>query len=191
MQQDRSPNVTNLLVAWGKGDRSALEDLMPHVRKELHRLALQYMAAERPGHMLQATALVNEAYLRLVDWKDVEWKDRAHFFGIAANMMRRVLVDYARNRNRAKRGGNAIQVSIVEALKKAAPQTADLLALDEVLQELETLDSRKSKVVEMRFFSGLSLEETAEALNVSVATVRRDWALARAWLHRELKKRIR
>jgi RNA polymerase sigma factor (TIGR02999 family) len=145
------------------------------------------MAAERPGHDLQATALINEAYLRLVDWKDIQWADRAHFFGMAANMMRRVLVDHARRRDRAKRGGDAIHVSLIEAAHVATPERADVLALDEALQRLEALDPRKSRIVEMRFFGGLSLEETAEALNVSVATVRRDWSLARAWLFRELK----
>src|SRR6185369_12073446 len=137
---------------------------------------------------LQATALINEAYLRLVDWKDIQWADRAHFFGMAANMMRRVLVDHARNRDRLKRGGEAIQVSFMEAIHVPAPQSADLLALDDALQRLEQIDPRKSQIVEMRFFGGLSLEEAAEALNVSVATVRRDWSLARAWLFRELKK---
>jgi len=185
---DASSNVTQLLVAWGKGDSHAFDALMPEVRKELHRLAAHYMAEERPGHELQPTALINEAYLRLVDWKNIQWADRAHFFGMAANMMRRVLVDYARNRGSVKRGGEAIQVSFVEAVGLPAPQSADVLALDKVLQELEAIDPRKSQIVEMRFFGGLSQEETAEALNVSVATVRRDWSLARAWLSRELKR---
>lgn len=182
-----SPNVTKLLVAWGQGDQQAFDSLMPQVQEELHRIAASYMAAERPGHDLQATALINEAYLRLVDWKDIQWADRAHFFGMAANMMRRVLVDHARRRDRAKRGGEAIHVSLIEAAHVTTPESADVLALDEALQRLEALDPRKSRIVEMRFFGGLSLEETAEALNVSVATVRRDWSLARAWLFRELK----
>jgi RNA polymerase sigma factor (TIGR02999 family) len=189
MNNNSTPNVTKLLVAWGQGDRHAFDVLMPHVRKELHRLAAHYMAAERPGHLLQATALVNEAYLRLVDWKDVQWADRAHFFGMAANMMRRVLVDYARRRDRAKRGGDAIQVSLVEAASRPAPESADVLALEDVLQQLERLDPRKSRIVEMRFFGGLSLEETAAAIDLSVTTVRRDWTLTRAWLFRELKKK--
>jgi RNA polymerase sigma factor (TIGR02999 family) len=184
-----SPDVTNLLVAWGKGDQEAFNVLMPQVHKELHRLAAHYMASERPGHDLQATALINEAYLRLVDWKNIQWADRAHFFGMAANMMRRVLVDHARGRDRAKRGGGAIQVSFAEAANVAEPQAADVLALDDVLKELEEIDPRKCRIIEMRFFGGLSLEETAEALKVSVATVRRDWSFARAWLFRELKKR--
>src|SRR5215831_15147298 len=189
MNETSPPNVTQLLVAWGKGDHQAFNALMPEVQKELHRIAAQYMATERPGHELQATALINEAYLRLVDWKDIQWADRAHFFGMAANMMRRVLVDYARTRDRLKRGGEAIQVSFMEAANVPVPQSADVLALDKALRELEKIDPRKSQIVEMRFFGGLSQEETAEALNVSVATVRRDWSLARAWLSRELKKK--
>ena len=191
MSEASSPNVTQLLVAWGKGDQHAFDALMPEVRKELHRLAAHYMAAEPPGHDLQPTALINEAYLRLVDWKNIQWADRAHFFGMAANMMRRVLVDHARNRDRIKRGGEAIHVSFVEAANVPAPQSADVLALDDVLQRLEEIDPRKSRIVEMRFFGGLSLEETAEALDVSVATVRRDWSLARAWLFRELNNKRR
>jgi RNA polymerase sigma factor (TIGR02999 family) len=189
MSEATSPNVTQLLVAWGKGDQHAFDALMPEVRKELHRLAAHYMAEEPPGHELQPTALINEAYLRLVDWKNIQWADRAHFFGMAANMMRRVLVDYARSRYRLKRGGEAIQVSFTEAANVPIPQSADVLALDKALRELEKIDPRKSQIVEMRFFGGLSQEETAEALNVSVATVRRDWSLSRAWLARELKKK--
>ena len=183
-----SPNVTKLLVAWGKGDQQAFDTLMPEVQKELHRIAARYMAGERRGHDLQATALINEAYLRLVDWKDIQWADRAHFFGMAANMMRRVLVDHARSRGRQKRGGEAVHVSLSEAADVHASESADMLALDDVLQRLEQLDPRKSRIVEMRFFGGLTLEESAEALNVSVATVRRDWARARAFLFSELKK---
>ena len=189
MSEATSTNVTQLLVAWGKGDQHAFDALMPEVRKELHRLAAHYMAEEPPGHDLQPTALINEAYLRLVDWKNIQWADRAHFFGMAANMMRRVLVDYARSRDRLKRGGEAIQVSFTEAANVPIPQSADVLALDKALRELEKIDPRKSQIVEMRFFGGLSQEETAEALNVSVATVRRDWSLSRAWLARELKKK--
>jgi len=189
MSEASSPNVTQLLVAWSKGDQHAFDALMPEVRKELHRLAAHYMAEEPPGHDLQPTALINEAYLRLVDWKNIQWADRAHFFGMAANMMRRVLVDYARSRDRLKRGGEAIQVSFTEAANVPVPQSTDVLALDKTLRELEKIDPRKSQIVEMRFFGGLSQEETAEALNVSVATVRRDWSLARAWLARELKKK--
>jgi RNA polymerase sigma factor (TIGR02999 family) len=181
-------DVTKLLVAWGGGDERAFESLMPEVQRELHRIAERYMAGERPGHDLQATALINEAYLRLVDWKGVKWADRAHFFGMAANMMRRVLVDHARTRDRLKRGGDVIRVSLVEAATVPAPEPADVLALNDALDRLEQLDPRKSRIIEMRFFGGLSLEETAEALHVSVATIRRDWTLARAWLFSELKK---
>ena len=188
MSKASSPNVTQLLVAWGKGDQHAFDALMREVRKELHRLAAHYMAEEPPGHELQPTALINEAYLRLVDWKNIQWSDRAHFFGMAANMMRRVLVDYARSRDRLKRGGEAIQVSFAEAANVPVPRSTDVLALDKALRELEQIDPRKGQIVEMRFFGGLSQEETAEALHVSVATVRRDWSLARAWLARELKK---
>ena len=189
MSEASSPNVTQLLVAWSKGDQHAFDALMPEVRKELHRLAAHYMAEEPPGHDLQPTALINEAYLRLVDWKNIQWADRAHFFAMAANMMRRVLVDYARSRDRLKRGGEAVQVSFTEAANVPVSHSADVLALDKAMRELEKIDPRKSQIVEMRFFGGLSQEETAEALHVSVATVRRDWSLARAWLARELKKK--
>jgi RNA polymerase sigma factor (TIGR02999 family) len=182
------PDVTDLLIAWGKGDQQAFDRLMPEVHDELHRIAQRYMAGERPGHELQATALINEAYIRLVDWKNIQWADRAHFFGMAANMMRRVLVDHARRRDRVKRGGDAIQVSLSEAGQVATPEHADVLAVDDALQRLEKLDPRKSRIVEMRFFGGLTLEEAAEALDVSLATARRDWSLARAWLSRELKR---
>jgi len=189
MIDDPKTNITQLLVAWGRGDQEALEALMPQVQLELHRLAAHYIAGERPGHTLQATALVNEAYLKLVDWKGVQWADRAHFFGIAANMMRRVLVDYARSKGRAKRGGGAVAVSLSQVDGVPLPGENDLLSIDEVLQDLERIAPRQSKVIELRYFGGLSLEETAEALNVSVGTVRRDWSLARAWLFRELSRR--
>jgi RNA polymerase sigma factor (TIGR02999 family) len=188
MSSDALPNVTELLRAWGQGDARAFDALMPHVRQELHRLAAHYMAAERPGHVLQATALINEAYLRLVDWQAVQWADRAHFFGMAAIMMRRVLTDHARHRDRAKRGGDAVRVSLSHALDKPMLVDADVIALDDALKHLEQIDPRKSRMIEMRFFGGLSLEETAAALDVSVATVRRDWNLARAWLSRELSR---
>jgi RNA polymerase sigma-70 factor, ECF subfamily len=184
-----TPNITQLLVAWGGGDRAALESLTPLVHHELHRLAARYMAGERRGHVLQVTALVNEAYLRLIDWKSVEWQNRAHFFGIAGQLMRRVLVDVARTRGRAKRGGGELHVSLSEANQFPVAQSADLVALDDALNTLEALDARQSRVVELRFFGGLSLEETAHVLDVSVGTVRRDWSLARAWLYRELSRR--
>ena len=183
-----SQNITHLLKEWSNGDERALNELTPLVYEELRQQAARYMRKERAGHSLQATALINEAYLRLVDWKDIQWADRAHFFAMAANMMRRVLVDHARSRGRLKRGGEAIHVSLAEAADVHAPESADMLALDDVLRRLEELDPRKSRIVEMRFFGGLTLEESAEALNVSVATVRRDWALTRAFLFSELKK---
>lgn len=188
MTHESNVNITQLLVAWGKGDQQALEALTPHVQQELHRLAAQYMAGERPGHVLQATALVNEAYLKLVDWNGVQWTDRAHFFGIAANLMRRVLVDHARSNGRAKRGGGTMAVSLSQVDGEPLPAGIDLVSLDEVLDDLERIAPRQSKVIELRYFGGLSLEETAEALDVSVGTVRRDWRLARAWLFRELSR---
>ena len=188
MTGESNVNITQLLVAWGKGDRQALEALTPHVQQELHRLAAHYMAGERQGHVLQATALVNEAYLKLVDWKGVQWADRAHFFGVAANMMRRVLVDYARTNRRAKRGGCAMAVSLSQVDGEPLPASTDLVSLDEVLRDLERIAPRQSRVIELRYFGGLSLEETAEALDVSAGTVRRDWRLARAWLFRELSR---
>lgn len=181
-----APNVTQLLLAWRAGDPKALEVLAPVIHQELHRAAHRYMAGERPGHVLQTTALVNEAYLRLVDWKDVHWQNRAHFFGVAAQMMRRILVDYARDLRRAKRGGGALRVSLSDVAQLPLERATDLVALDDALTALESFDSRKSRVVELRYFGGLSLEETAAALDVSIGTVRRDWSLARAWLYREL-----
>ncbi len=184
-----SANVTELLVAWGRGDEGALAVLTPLVHQELHRLAARYMAGERPGHVLQATALVNEAYLRLVDSKGVRWQNRAHFFAMAARIMRRILVDHARARARVKRGGAPLHVSLSEAEQLPLDTSSDLVALDEALSTLEGLHARQSRVVELRFFGGLDLEETAHVLNVSVGTVRRDWSLARAWLYRELSRR--
>jgi RNA polymerase sigma factor (TIGR02999 family) len=184
----RDPHITQLLAAWREGDQAALERLTSAVYQELHRLAARYMAGERPGHVLQPTALVNETYLRLVDWKQVEWQNRAHFFGIAAQLMRRVLVDVARTRNRAKRGGGEVQVSLSDTPDLPVVRSADLIALDDALKTLEGLNSRHSKVVELRFFGGLSLEEVAHVLDVSVGTVRRDWSLAQAWLYRELNQ---
>jgi RNA polymerase sigma factor (TIGR02999 family) len=186
MKTAATPNITGLLVAWGQGDQAALETLAPLVQQELHRVAARQMAGERPGHVLQPTALVNEAYVRLVDWKAVQWQNRAHFFGVAASIMRRILVDAARARGRAKRGGDALQVSLADVPDMAVPATQDLVALDDALKTLETLNPRQSQVVELRFFGGLSLEEAAEALKVSVGTVRRDWSLAQTWLYREL-----
>ena len=179
-------SVTALLNAWSEGDGAALEALTPLVHDELHRLARAYMSRERPGHLLQTTALIHEAYVRLIDWKNVEWKSRAHFFGVAAGIMRRILVDYARSRKSQKRNGGKTRVSFDEAAVFAAKRSQDFLALDEALKALERMDPRKSQTVELRFFGGLSVEETAQVLNVSARTVAREWNLARAWLYREL-----
>jgi len=180
--------VTGLLLAWGAGDASALDRLMPVVHQELTRIARRHMAGERSGHTLQTTALVNEAYLRLVGSQKVRWQDRAHFFAVSAQLMRRVLVDYARSRNYQKRGAGARPISLVENLDVAPQKGTDLVALDEALDALASADLRKSKVVEMKFFGGLSVEEIAEVLKVSPQTVLRDWKLSKVWLLRELAK---
>ncbi len=180
--------ITDLLVAWGNGDQEALDKLTPLVYQELHRLAGQYMKGERPDHILQTTALVNEVYLRLIDWKNVRWQDRAHFFGVSSQLMRNILVKFARKRLTAKRGGGVFHVSLSDAANMPSVQNLDLVALDDALNALAALDPRQSQVIEMRFFGGLSVEETAEALNVSPGTVRRDWSLAQAWLRREMKR---
>ena len=177
---------TELLSAWSAGDKAALEQLMPMIYQELHRLAARHLAHERVGHTLQATALVNEAYLRLIDQKRVRWQNRAHFLGIAAQMMRRILVDYARTRRNAKRGGGAPVVSLDEAATLSVERASDLIAVNDALTRLSELDARKGRVVELRFFGGLSVEETAEVLQISPNTVLRDWRTAKAWLHREL-----
>ena len=189
MQADSSKEITRLLVAWGDGDQAALEKLAPLVHSELHRLAHHYMGRERPGHTLQTSALVNEAYIRLIDWKNVHWQNRAHFFAVSAQLMRRILVDFARQRKNLKRGGDALQVSLTEAKALAVDRDSDLLALNEALTALAKLDHRMSQVVEMRFFGGLSIEEVAEVLKVSKETVMRDWRLAKVWLLRELGRR--
>lgn len=183
-----SLEITRLLIAWCDGDRSALENLMPMVEKELHRIARHYMRREAPGHTLQTTALVNEAYLRLVDQKNVRWQNRAHFFGIAAQIMRRILLNYARDRHRVKRGGGAIQVSLSEVAVMSEAKSIELIALDEALERLALIDERKSRVVELRYFGGLSVEETAEVMKVSTITVIRHWNMAKAWLARELSQ---
>lgn len=183
-----SQQVTDLLQAWSDGDQTALEQLMPLVYTELHRLAKRYMHRERSGHTLQTTALINEAYLRLIERSHTRWENRAHFFAISAQLMRQILVDFARSRRSRKRGGEEFQVSLGEALPVAVKRDADLVALDDALQALAAIDARKSRIVELRFFGGLSEEETAEALKISPATVRRDWKVAKVWLLRELKK---
>jgi RNA polymerase sigma-70 factor (ECF subfamily) len=181
-------NVTQLLVAWSNGEQEALERLTPLVYNELHRLAHRYMGREREGHTLQSTALVHEAYQRLINLKDVSWQNRAHFFAVSAQLMRRILVDYARSRRYAKRGGELRHVPLNEAVAIFRDQRTDLVALDDALRTLADLDPRKSRVVEMRFFGGLSIKETAEVLNVSPETILRDWRLAKVWLLRQLSK---
>ena len=175
--------VTRLLQAWGGGDRSALEKLLPLVHAELRRLARRYMGREHAGHTLQTTALINEVFLRLVDGKGVRWQDRAHFFAVAARLMRRTLVDYARRHHAGKRGGDAIIVSLDETAIVSQERSAELIAIDEALSRLAARDARKSQIVELRFFGGLSVEETAEVLTISPRTVKREWSLARAWLY--------
>jgi RNA polymerase sigma-70 factor, ECF subfamily len=178
--------ITELLQDWSEGDESALERLIPLVYDELHRLAHQHMRREKAGHILQTSALINEAYLRLVDRPRIHWENRAQFFGIAARVMRRILVDEARKRKSDKRGGEAIHVTLNEATNVAHGQAANVVALDDALKTLETIDSRQSKIVELRFFGGLSVEETAEVLKVSPGTVMRDWTFARAWLKNQM-----
>ena len=184
-----SRSATALLLAWGRGEPHAFDQLVPLVHAELRRLAKRYMARERPDHTLQATALVNEAYLRLIDLKQIRWQDRNHFFAMSARVMRRILVDFARARRNDKRGGGAPKVSLDEALLVSQEAGQDLVALDDALQALALVHPRKSEVVELRFFGGLSLEETAEALDVSIDTVKRDWRFAKLWLLRELGER--
>ena len=176
-----------MLLKWGQGDQAALEQLIPLVHQELHRIARRCMAGERVGHSLQATALVNEAYLRLVDGKSVAWHDRAHFLAVSARVMRHILVDHARARHYQKRGGHAPHVTFDEALVVTNEPETDFVALDDALEALAKFDERKSRVVEMRFFGGLSVDETASVLNVSPATVMGDWRLAKAWLKREMR----
>jgi RNA polymerase sigma factor (TIGR02999 family) len=186
MKDPSSKEVTQLLVAWGNGDQHALQELMPLVYRELRRLAHGHLRGERPDPTLQTTALVHEAYLRLVDQQEANWKNRAQFFAVAAQMMRRILVDYARARQYEKRGGGAQQVELDEAMVVSSDRAAEVVALDEALLRLAELDSRKSRLVELRFFGGMSIEETAEILGVSPGTVMRDWTLAKAWLQREM-----
>lgn len=181
-------DVTQLLVAWSNGDQAARDQLMDVVYEELHRLARRYMSHESPGHTLQTSALVNEAFLRLVDQRNVHWQNRAHFFGIAAQMMRRILVDYARRRQHARRGTGEPNLSLDEGLIVSDERSAEVVAVHEALEELSKIDARKGQMVELRFFGGLSIEETAEVLSVSPGTVMRDWTLAKAWLHREMSR---
>jgi RNA polymerase sigma-70 factor, ECF subfamily len=186
---ESSPHeVTFLLKAWSAGDESAREKLVPLVHRELHRMAGRYMAGERSGHTLQTTALVNEVYLRLVDTCEMDWKNRAHFFAICAQLMRRILTDFARSRRSIKRGGGAAKIPLDESLLPGRGSPAEFVALDDALNALTVVDERKSQVVELRFFGGLSVRETAEVLQVSPETVLRDWRLAKAWLLREMSR---
>jgi RNA polymerase sigma factor (TIGR02999 family) len=180
--------VTQLLLAWNNGDQYALSKLAPLVETELRQLARIYLAQERPGHTLQPTELVNEAFIKLIDVNAIEWKNRAHFFGITAQFMRHILVDHARRRQAMKHGGEAVRVSLIEAENVAPIRQACIIELDDALSELARLDARKSRIVEMKFFGGLSEEEIAESLGISLRTVQRDWNLARAWLYRKLNK---
>lgn len=185
MEQPATHEVTELLQAWSNGDAAALERLTPIIHGELHRIAKRYMSKERPGHTLQPTALVNEAYLRLINWKTAQWENRAHFFGVSAQLMRRILVDFARSRPR-REGKAALQVSLTEALADSREPNADLIALDEALDSLAKFDPRKARIIELRFFGGLSVEETAEILQLAPITIMREWSKAKAWLYREL-----
>ncbi len=186
MPEDRE--VTQLLIDWSRGDREALDSMMPLVYSELRRMAASYLSRERRDHTLQPTALVNEAYLRLIDQQRVNWQNRAQFFGVAAQMMRRILINHANERVAAKRGGGAMKVSLSEAENEMEITDASLLALDESLNRLSELDPRKSRIIELKFFGGLSIEEIAEVMQLSHATIEREWTLSRAWLHREMQR---
>lgn len=183
----QSKDLTVLLQAWSNGDRQALDELAPRVQNELHRIAQHYIGREDLNHTLQATALINEAYIRLINWKSVQWQNRAHFFGVSANLMRRILVDFARSRDQIKHGGEIFETSLDEAVVFQSKKSSDLVALDEALTRLTSLDPRKGQIIELRFFGGLSVTETAEVLKVSERTVLREWNLAKAWLYREVR----
>jgi RNA polymerase sigma factor (TIGR02999 family) len=183
------PNeITERLVAWGAGDRAALDQLLPVVYQELRRMAGNYLRQENPGHTLQPTALVHEAWLRLIDQARVDWRNRAQFFGVAAQMMRRILVDHAKAKHREKRGGDAVKLSLDDVINLSRERAAELLALDDALDELARVDERKSRVIELRYFGGFSVEETAQILGVSPETVMRDWKLAKAWLYQQIRR---
>ena len=183
-----SQEITQLLMNWSQGDKAALDQLVPLVYPELRRLAKRRMAREDPAHTLQTSALINEAYLKLVDQKSVQWQSRAHFFAVAAQVMRHILVDHARTRNYAKRGGGALKLPLDEAAALTKQRAAQLIALDDALSDLSALDGRKSQIIELRFFGGLSLEETAEVMKISPSTVQREWRAAKAWLHHTMSK---
>jgi len=188
MPEAETHEVTQLLIDWSNGDRAALDKLMPVVEQELRRLAHHYMSREREGHTLQTTALVNEAFVRLVNRKSIHWQNRAHFFGIAAQLMRTILVDHARSHACAKRGGGAGKLELDEALVISQQKASEVIALDEALKELALLDPQQSRIVELRFFGGLTVEEAAEVMHLSPATIKREWSTAKAWLYRELAK---
>jgi RNA polymerase sigma factor (TIGR02999 family) len=188
MSPKSTADVTQLLVSWSTGNQAALEELMPLVYSELRRLASAYLRRERPDHTLQSTALVHEAFLKLVNQRDVEWRNRAHFYGIAAQIIRRILVDYARSHHAEKRGSGAVKLALDEALAVANKTDLDLVDLNEALEQLALMDPRQNRIVELRFFAGLSIEETAEVMQLSPATVKREWNSARAWLFRELSR---
>jgi RNA polymerase sigma factor (TIGR02999 family) len=184
-----SDDVTAMLVKWGQGDKAALDQLLPAVYDELHRMAARYLRRERPDHTLQPTALINEAYLRLVDQNGVTWENRSHFFGIAANVMRRILVDHARGHQAAKRGGSMIKLPLDEGIHGSPKhEEIDLVALDAALTRLAKMDPEQSKLVELRYFAGLTIDETAEVMGISPATMKRKWTLSRAWLRREITR---
>jgi RNA polymerase sigma factor (TIGR02999 family) len=180
--------LTTLLQAWSGGDQQALERLAPRVQEELHRIASRYMARERPNHPLQTTALINEAYIRLINWKDVQWQNRAHFFAVSAQLMRRILVDFARTRSQVKHGKGLVETVLDEACALQPERSSELVVLDEALIRLAAMDPRKGRLVELRFFGGLSVEETALVMGISHRTVEREWSLAKAWLYRELSR---
>jgi RNA polymerase sigma-70 factor, ECF subfamily len=183
------PNeITERLIAWGAGDRAALDQLLPTVYQELRRMAGNYLRRENPGHTLQPTALVHEAWLRLIDQTRVNWRNRAQFFGVAAQLMRRILVDHAKTKHREKRGGDAIKFSLDDVINLSQERATDLLALDDALDGLARIDGRKSRVVELRYFGGFSVEETAQILDVSPETVMRDWKMAKAWLYQQIRR---
>ena len=188
MPLEPAADVTQLLVSWSAGNQAALEELMPLVYSELRRLAAAYLRRERPDHTLQSTALVHEAFLRMVNQRDVEWRNRAHFYGIAAQMIRRILVDHARSHYAEKRGSHAVKLSLDEALAVPESTELDLLGLNDALEQLAQMDARQNRIVELRFFAGLSIEETAEVMQLSPATIKREWNSARAWLFREISR---
>src|SRR6266699_3230444 len=186
MRQSSTHEVTQLLIAWSSGDKAALDRLMPLIHQELRRLSHRYMSREHPGHTLQTTALVNEAYVRLVNRKGVHWQNRAHFFAMAAQLMRSILVDHARSHAYAKRGGGAHKIALDDAMAVSQQRAADVVALDDALKRLAEIDPRQSRIVEMKFFGGLTIEETGEVLGLSPATIKREWSTAKAWLFHEM-----